>query len=61
MEISEAWDQIKHGTISDSLKVVTDGTLAQALRIPIGMRYRDHYSDSMSAGYLRHHGSEEST
>jgi hypothetical protein len=60
-EVSETWDRLSAGDDGDGSKIVTDGKFAQALRIPIGIRYRDQDTDRISAGYLRHRGSEEST
>jgi hypothetical protein len=59
-EISETWDQMRHGAIGDGSKIVTNERLTQALRIPLGIRYRDSHSGGMSASYLRQRGNEAS-
>jgi hypothetical protein len=60
-EVNETWDRLRAGDDGDGSKIVAEGKFAQALRIPIAVRYRDRQSDGMSAGYLRQRGSEEST
>ena len=59
--VSETWNRLRAGDDSDGSRIVTNGMLAQALRIPIGDRYIDHQSGGMSIGYLRRRGSEELT
>jgi hypothetical protein len=60
-EVSETWDRLRAGDDRNSASIVTDGKYTQALRISIAVRYRDQHANSMSAGYLRLRGSEEST
>lgn len=47
IEVSETWDRFRAGEDGNGAKIVADGKCAQALMIPIAIRYRDHHPNSM--------------
>jgi hypothetical protein len=60
-EMNFTWNLLKAGDDAGGARIVTDGSVEQALRIPTVKRFMDHNSDSTSAGYLRQRASEESS